>query len=160
MSSRSSKKSSPVNGVVIRLPRGEWVYDPSRPLGPPGGFGRVYQGRGQGFPDVAVKKLHIDAEQAAHRELRIAAELADREMEHVLPFLDAGQDSESEGYFVVMPRADRSLLDALRANGPLREVEAAGVLHQIVSGLLEGPDLVHRDLKPGNVLEHQAKWKD
>jgi serine/threonine-protein kinase len=106
-----------------------------------------------------VKKLHIDAEQAAHRELRIAAELADREMEHVLPFLDAGQDSESEGYFVVMPRADRSLLDALRANGPLREVEAAGVLHQIVSGLLEVPDLVHRDLKPGNVLEHQAKWK-
>jgi len=30
---------------------------------------------------------------------------------------------------------------------------------QILSGLLEVPELIHRDLKPANVLFHENKWK-
>jgi hypothetical protein len=32
---------------IIRLPRGEWSYDPSHALGPEGGFGIVYAGEGK-----------------------------------------------------------------------------------------------------------------
>ena len=62
--------------VRIRLPRGEWFYDPLRPLGPAGGFGEVFEGKDQTGRLVAVKRLKVTVGEAAHRELRIADELA------------------------------------------------------------------------------------
>ena len=53
---------------TIRLRNGEWEYDDADPLGPAGGFGEVFRGRGKDA-DVAVKRLNINAAQAAHREL-------------------------------------------------------------------------------------------
>ena len=93
----------------VKLPRGVWSYDPKKPLGAPGGFGAVFAGTDEQGKPVAVKRLHVDAAQAAHRELRIAGSLASRNLQHVIPVLDAGQDSESDQYFVVMPVAQRSL---------------------------------------------------
>jgi hypothetical protein len=29
----------------IKLPKGEWFYDPNKPLGPEGGFGIVFNGQ-------------------------------------------------------------------------------------------------------------------
>ena len=79
----------------LRLPSGVWSYDPDRPLGPAGGFGAVFAGCDEEGRPVAVKRLHIHAEQAGHRELKIAHDLANRTLRHVMPVLDAGQDSES-----------------------------------------------------------------
>ena len=107
---------------------------------------------------MAVKRLHLAASEAAHRELTIAEDLADRELRHVMPVLDAGQDSESEGYFVVMPVAERSLQDRLHTQGPMAEADAVEVLSQIASGLEQVKHLVHRDLKPGNVLFMDGHW--
>lgn len=142
----------------IKLPKGVWSYDPKKPLGPPGGFGVVFAGLDEPGQAVAVKRLNVDAAQAAHRELRIARELASRSLQHVMPVLDAGQDSESDQYFVVMPVAERSLQDKLRDEGPLTEIAAAEILSQIVKGLAQVPDIVHRDLKPGNVLFLDGRW--
>src|SRR5437660_81698 len=103
----------------IRLPNGLWSYDPKKPLGAPGGFGAVFRGQDSKGNPVAVKRLHIDAAQAAHRELTIARDLAGRQLHHVIPVLDAGQDSESEAYFVVMPVAEQSLQDRLKTHGAL-----------------------------------------
>ena len=91
--------------------------------------------------------------------MRIATELAGRDFEHVIPFLDAGQDAQSDSYFTVMPRAEKSLRDEIEGCGMLPENEAAEVLRQIVQGLLEVPEITHRDLKPGNVLFHNGNWK-
>jgi len=143
----------------IQLPKGEWFYDPEKPLGNPGGFGAVFQGHSIEFGIVAVKKLHITAEEAGHREIRVANELMQKQLTHVMPILDAGMDAESGGYFFVMPCAEYSLQDEINRQKKISEVEAVGILSQIVSGLLEVPNIVHRDLKPGNILFHENNWQ-
>ena len=59
----------------IRLRKTSWEYDSSVPLGPPGGFGTVFLGLGEGGREVAVKKLHISSASAGNRELAISEEL-------------------------------------------------------------------------------------
>src|SRR5258708_14342992 len=145
--------------IGIKLERAQWQYDPEAPLGPPGGFGQVFAGTGSDGSPVAIKRLHIQAHDAAHRELRIAKELSDRAFTHVIPFLDSGLDTDSDRYYVVMPRAQHSLAQFLRSEGVLDEQQAISILLQITNGLLEVPDIVHRDLKPANVLRHGDRWK-
>src|SRR6266540_2018972 len=96
----------------IKLPTGTFEYDPNRPLGRRGGFGQVFAGLSPNGEDIAVKKLHLSAADAAHRELRIADELRGRSFVHVVPFIDAGEDADTGDYFVVMPKADESLQSA------------------------------------------------
>lgn len=55
--------------IRIRLPRGEWFYDTNRHLGPPGGFGEVFEGKDAEGQPVAVKRLKVTVGEAAHREL-------------------------------------------------------------------------------------------
>jgi eukaryotic-like serine/threonine-protein kinase len=107
---------------------------------------------------VAVKRLLVDADEAAHRELAIGEWLAGRSLGHVVPVLDYGLDPESDRYFIVMPRCDRSLQDEL-SKGSMPEGRAVEVALQIVKGLREVGEIVHRDLKPGNVLLHEGIWK-
>lgn len=144
---------------VIRLPRGQWSYDESAPLGPEGGFGIVYAGEGRDIGPVAVKRLKVAAADAAHRELRIAGELAGKALPHVIPTYDAGEDADSGSYFVVMAKAERSLQDELRSRKTFDDTAAMDVLAQIAQGLSDVGQLVHRDLKPGNVLLHDGVWK-
>lgn len=144
---------------TIKLPTGTFKYDPAKPLGKPGGFGQVFAGETASGGAVAIKKLHVSAADAAHRELRIADELKGRSFDHVIPFIDSGEDPDSGDYFVVMVKAETSLQTAIDRDKTLGANEAASVLLQITKGLLEVGDLVHRDLKPDNVLHHDGKWK-
>jgi len=144
---------------IIKLPTGTFQYDPAKPLGRRGGFGQVFCGLSASGYEVAVKKLHLSAADAAHRELRIADELKGRAFKHVVPFIDAGEDAETGDYFVVMPKAEGSLQNLLDTKGPVDAPAAAAILLQIADGLLEVGELVHRDLKPDNVLFHEGKWK-
>jgi eukaryotic-like serine/threonine-protein kinase len=143
----------------IKLPKGEWFYDPNKPLGPEGGFGIVFNGQSSAGESLAVKRLKIEANEAAHRELRIAQELSRQDFKNIIPCFDAGQDAESDQYFVVMAKAERSLQDEIYAGKKFSSEETTNILSQIVDGLLEVPSIVHRDLKPGNVLFHEGKWK-
>ena len=143
---------------VIRLPRGEWSYDPARMLGKPGGFGAVFEGSSEEFGAVAVKKLHKGAGELAHREMKIADELAGKSFTNVIPVLDAGQDADSSELFVVMPRADHSLRQAIKSDASYTSSQAASIILSIVKGLLEVNDIVHRDLKPENVLLLNGNW--
>ena len=145
--------------TTIQLPSGSFQYDPSRPLGPRGGFGQVFAGAASDGELVAVKKLHLSAAEAAHRELEIAKELQGMKFQHVIGFIDAGMDVDTGDYFVVMPCAEYSLEKNFAQNGKLALGPATEILLQIANGLAEVPKLVHRDLKPGNVLWHENRWK-
>ena len=144
---------------TIKIATGAYEYDPSKPLGRRGGFGQVFAGNSLDGGEVAIKKLHLSAADAAHRELRIAEELKERAFEHVVAFIDAGEDADTGDYFVVMPRAEGSLQGRIERDGGLTPAETAAVMLQIVKGLIEVGELVHRDLKPDNVLLHEGKWK-
>ena len=143
--------------VKIRLRTGEWQYDTTARLGPPGGFGEVFRGTGSVGP-VAIKRLDLAVGDAAHREMKIGESLVGRSHEHVVPVIDYGQDADGEAYYLVMPICDRSLSDELKG-GQLSWDHARPIVLQIIDGLLEVKDIVHRDLKPGNVLFHEGKWK-
>ncbi len=58
-----------------------------------------------------------------------------------------------------MPKAEGSLQNKVNKDGPFTPAEAASILLQIAKGLIEVGELVHRDLKPDNVLFHEGKWK-
>jgi serine/threonine-protein kinase len=144
---------------TIKLDIGEWKYDPDKQLGSKGGFGTVFAGTGKGHSKLAIKKLNIEAKEAAHRELKISKDLAGRKLSHVIPVLDSDQDADSDFYFVVMALADKSLQDELDSGKIFDDIEAANILLQIAKGLSEVSDIVHRDLKPANILFHEEKWK-
>jgi serine/threonine-protein kinase len=145
--------------ISIKLPHGVWQYDPDQPLGPKGGFGIVFAGTSPEYGALAVKKIFLEAQRGAHRELRIADELKAIKFEHIVPIYDAGQDADSGINYVVMARADGSIQQELDRGRKYSEEESIGILLQIVTGLVEVPGLVHRDLKPGNILFHDGKWK-
>lgn len=145
--------------ISIKLPHGIWNYDPEQPLGPKGGFGIVYAGFSPKFGDLAIKRISINAQDAAHRELRIADELQKGNFEHVIRFFDAGLDAETGVNYVVMARAEKSLQQEISTGKTFTESETVEILLQVTKGLLEVTELVHRDLKPGNILFHQGKWK-
>ncbi|WP_313737375.1 serine/threonine-protein kinase [Sphingobium yanoikuyae] len=143
---------------TIRLEKGQWTFSETDQLGPPGGFGEVFRGEGDGRP-VAVKRLKISAGAASHREMAIGSVLAERDHAHVVPIFDYGRDAESDRYFLVMPVCDHSVQDFLNTTGPLSYDAAKSAALSVVKGLLEVKDIVHRDLKPGNVLWHEDRWK-
>ncbi len=84
------------------------------------------------------------------REIRIAAQL---QHPHILPLLESG---ESEGFlYYVMPFVDgESLRDRLARQGELPVHEALKLLVEIVDalGYAHGRGVVHRDVKPDNVM--------
>lgn len=142
----------------IILPKGQWFYDPTKPVGKAGGFGAVFRGSSQTHGDIAVKRLHLDAAAAAHREIEIATDLAARSLSKVVPILDAGKDEHSGNYFVIMLMAERSLQQDIDEVS-FSEIKAARVMLDIIDGLIEVKDIVHRDLKPANILFHDNSWK-
>jgi serine/threonine-protein kinase len=85
------------------------------------------------------------------REIRITAAL---QHPHILTLIDSG---EADGFvYYVMPYADGESLRArlARASGPLPTAEAVSVLRELLDALAHahGHGLVHRDVKPENVM--------
>src|SRR5882724_1542683 len=141
----------------IHLPQGEFSYDPAKPLGTAGGFGQVFAGTSDSGRSIAIKRLHLSAADAAHRELEISEKLVGKTFQHVVPIFGCGEFNGA--YYVVMAQAEASLAEFLQRSGAQSPANAAVILLEIVNGLEEVSDLIHRDLKPGNVLRHDDRWK-
>ncbi|MGE5177922.1 MAG: protein kinase domain-containing protein [Bacteroidota bacterium] len=124
------------------------------PLGS-GGVGEVYRARDERLGrDVALKVLRADSTDAAARErLRREARTLSQ-LNH--PGISTVHDVESaEGVdFIVMELVTGETLGARLARGPLSEAEARAYGAEMADALAAAHErgVVHRDLKPGNVM--------
>ena len=105
--------------------------------------------------EVVVKVLspELSASLSAERftrEIKLAAALQEP---HIVPVLAAGMTSEGLPYYT-MPFVRGDSLRARLVAGPVRLVEALGILRNIAQALAHAHErgIVHRDIKPDNVL--------
>jgi serine/threonine protein kinase len=102
---------------------------------------------------VAVKRLHADSpadvEQRFVREARLGALL---NHPNIVSVYDTATDSE--GVLIVMEYVAGEALSATLKRGPLRPERVGLMVRDLGSALdhLHGHGVVHRDVKPGNVL--------
>ncbi|EJZ04246.1 Serine/threonine protein kinase [Mycolicibacterium vaccae ATCC 25954] len=121
-----------------------------------GGFGTLYEVT-DAQHNIAVAKL-VMKEPGAERELLIGAANEAAKHRNVVPLLDDGEHDNN--WVMVMPRADRSLAQHLNdSGGSLSVEETLVVLTDIATALSDiNGSLVHRDLKPQNVLLLNGTW--
>ncbi|WP_051769007.1 serine/threonine-protein kinase [Lentzea albidocapillata] len=122
-----------------------------------GGEGTIYRARQDGLGrDVAVKVLQVtDPATVARfrRELAITVELG-RQHPHIVTVLDTGTLPDGRPCIVMEFYERGSLHDRLRAMGPLPvpDVVAAGIAVADALAFAHGQGILHRDVKPQNVL--------
>lgn len=105
---------------------------------------------------VAIKRLRDDLEhsrKAGQRFLIEARAIAQLNHYNIVQVYDFGRSTD--GFFLVMELVDGdSLAGLLQKNGPMGVVEAVDVIVQICDALTMAHEhgMVHRDIKPGNIL--------
>jgi tetratricopeptide (TPR) repeat protein len=157
---------------AVRLDPERWApfppakFEPERLLGA-GGFGVVFLCRDvDSGARVAVKALRTEELDRDSRAVIAEAEqLEDVEHENIIRLRTAGfADREKTRPYLVMSYFDGATLEErVRKDGPLPAAEAREVARQMAAGLLAAHrrNVLHRDVKPGNVLVRQAdgRWQ-
>lgn len=121
-----------------------------------GSFGSVYVGHRRGNPYVAIKVLHVEFTEAPEVVMKFIKEAyatSGLEHENIVRFGDTGH--EQGHWFIILEYfPSHSLREVLEEQGQLGVDESLGIIRQVGSalGYAHRHRLLHRDIKPGNVL--------
>ena len=119
-----------------------------------GGFGEVFTATRLGEDEASYVVKFVSIEPGAERELLYQATPGVR---NVVPLVDFGQSGNK--YFMIMPRAELSLHDHISPPRRLPISEVLDIGYDIGVALVDlTGKLVHRDLKPGNILRLNSSW--
>jgi len=129
-----------------------------------GGMGQVFEARHAMLRrPTAVKLLHPDrvGEDGIarfEREVRATSEL---EHPNTITVYDFGRTPDGVFYYAMKYVDGATLTDVVELAGPLPPARVVYLLEQIAGALAEAHEagLVHRDVKPDNVLLTQSGWK-
>lgn len=119
-----------------------------------GGFGRVFSANSNGFNSHVVK--FIPQAPGAQREL-LFPNLA--HLQNVVPVVDWGESGDY--WIIVMSRAEKSLADLLASLDEKLSVDSIRVILEDIAKALvsmKKGGIVHRDIKPGNILLLDGHW--
>ncbi|MBL4846334.1 MAG: SEL1-like repeat protein [Planctomycetes bacterium] len=122
-----------------------------------GGMGAVYRARHKTGVEVAIKVLLAGGRAGATQRERFRRELgALQRLRHdnVLSVLDAGEEPDGAPWYAMPLMSGEDLAQRLSRTGPLPIDEAWDLAEQLSAALshIHGEGLIHRDLKPDNVL--------
>ena len=127
-----------------------------------GGMGAVYRVRSADGRELAAKVLlttdNVEASQLRLRRFeREAAALGRLRHPHILPILDLGQHN-GVPYLITPLVQGGSLADRLETRGPYAARKAADIARRLADAVQHAHelDILHRDLKPDNVLVDDA----
>ncbi len=155
-------------GLVTEVQWQEWVtteagrrprlsrYDLHEQLGQ-GGTARVFRATDRTTDEVAALKVLLPSlckdTTAVEKFIRESKLLIDLDCEHIVKGYRVAR--EGDVFFCVMEFIEgRCLQDDLNEANPLDELLALRVVTQVATALsyLHGRNLVHRDIKPGNIM--------
>jgi eukaryotic-like serine/threonine-protein kinase len=131
-----------------------------------GGFGAVFEGRQVATGrEVALKVLHPHnvSDSTVVARFRREAEACSRlRNPHTVTIYDFDETPDGILYLVMELVRGRSLQEIQKSEGPLPAARALSILHQIADALGEAHDqgLVHRDMKPENVMVESRDGED
>jgi len=141
--------------MVTELPPGSRVagYEIMRLVGV-GGMAAVYQARDVQLGRVVALKLPTGDEAAVVRFVREARAVAAVDHPHIIPVYAAGEAPDGTQYIAMRFVPGGTLAGVIAASGVLTARRAAGFISPVASALdaAHGASLVHRDVKPGNIL--------
>jgi serine/threonine-protein kinase len=129
-----------------------------------GGMGSVYKAEhirmGKALALKILRGAFAREEGAAARFLAEAQIVSRLSHPHTIGVFDFGEIEDGEGFYLAMEYVPgQDLAQLLKASGPLPEARAAEIGGQILGSLAEAHDagIVHRDMKPGNVMLMQTR---